>query len=216
MKNNKIIQMSIHAMFIGLMTLMTFVPQIGFISLSPVVAFTLLHIPVLFGAVIFGWKTGLLYGLVFGFLSFTRAIVAPVSFIDFYFADPLVSILPRALFGLASGLAFDFAKLIKRNVFNKIVLSLSSAGLTLLHSVLVLLMLGLIYAPTIEASVDFAGIGFSTYWLLMGFVILTNGIPEAIIAALLVPILALALSRYPRFQAIVDAFKKEKKHEEKI
>lgn len=211
MKNNKIIQMSIHAMFLGLMALMTFVPQIGFISLSPVVAFTLLHIPVLFGAVMFGWKTGLLYGVVFGTLSFMRAVIAPVSFIDFYFADPLVSIVPRALFGLAAGLVFDLIKLIKRNVFNKIVLSFASAGLTLIHSLMVLLMLGLIYAPAIEASVEFGGMDFNTYWILMGFVILTNGIPEAVIAAILVPILALALTRYPRFQAIINAFKKESK-----
>lgn len=211
MNNPKIIQMSIHALFVGLMTLMTFVPQIGFISLSPFVSFTLLHIPVLFGALLFGWKAGLIYGFVFGGLSFLRAVVAPVSFLDVYFVNPLISVLPRMAFGLAAGLMFDLTRKITKNITNKLVIAGSSVVLTLLHSVLVLLFLGLISAPAIEASADFAGLGFATYWLLMGFVIMTNGIPEAVLAGLLVPILALAISRYPRFQLIVNAFKKKEK-----
>jgi uncharacterized membrane protein len=203
--------MSIHALFVGLMTLMTFVPQIGFISLSPFVSFTLLHIPVLFGALLFGWKAGLIYGFVFGGLSFLRAVVAPVSFLDVYFVNPLISVLPRMAFGLAAGLMFDLTRKITKNITNKLVIAGSSVVLTLLHSVLGLLFLGLISAPAIEASADFAGLGFATYWLLMGFVIMTNGIPEAVLAGLLVPILALAISRYPRFQLIVNAFKKKEK-----
>ncbi len=209
MNNPKIIQMSIHAMFIGLMTLMTFVPQVGFISLSPFVSFTLLHIPVLFGALLFGWKAGLIYGFAFGGLSFLRAVVAPVSFLDVYFANPLISVLPRMAFGLAAGLMFDLARKVSKNVLNKLIIAGSGVVMTLLHSVLVLLFLGLLSGPAIEASGDFAGLGFATYWLLMGFVILTNGIPEAVLAGILLPILALALSRYPRFQLIADAFKKK-------
>ena len=209
MKNPRIIQMSIHAMFIGLMTLMTFVPQIGFIAISPFVAFTLLHIPVLFGALLFGWKAGLFYGFLFGLLSFFRALVAPVGFLDPFFVDPLISIVPRALFGLAAGISYDLARLVKHKVVNKLAIAGSSVLLTVIHSVLVLLFLGLIYAPSIEANTTFLSLDFNTYWLFIGFIILTNGIPEAVLAGILVPIIALAVSKYPRFQTIIDAFKKE-------
>ena len=212
MKNHRIIQMSIHAMFIGLMTLMTFVPQIGFIALSPFVAFTLLHIPVLFGAVLFGWKAGLFYGVLFGALSFFRALVSPVGFLDPFFVDPIISVVPRAIFGLGAGLLFDLAKLIKKNLLSKLAIAGGSVIMTIVHSLLVLLLLGMIYAPTIEADATFLSLSFNTYWLFMGFIILTNGIPEAILAGILVPILALAISRYPRFALIANAFKKEKQN----
>lgn len=214
MRNAKVLQMTIHAMFIGIMALMTFVPQIGFIAITPVVSFTLLHLPVLFGALLFGWQVGLGYGIAFGVFSFLRAIIAPVSYIDFYFADPLVSIVPRALFGLGAGLAFDFIRLIKKNWLNKVVIAGSGAVLTLVHSVIVLLMLGIIYAPAIEGTDNFLGSGLASYWALMGFVLVTNGLFEALIAAILLPILAFAIARYPRFQHIVNAFKKEPRHEE--
>ena len=216
MRNAKVLQMTIHAMFIGIMALMTFIPQIGFISITPVVSFTLLHLPVLIGALLFGWKVGLTYGMFFGLFSFIRAVTSPVSYIDFYFADPLVSILPRALFGLISGLAFDFIKLIKKNWLNKLVISGSAAVLTVIHSIVVLLVLGLIYAPAIEGETNFIGSGIATYWALMGLILVTNGVFEALIAAIILPVLALAIARYPRFQLIVNAFKKEKQDEKAI
>ncbi len=213
MRNSKIIQMSLHALFLGLMALMTFIPQIGFISITPFIAFTLLHIPVLFGALLFGWQAGLIYGLAFGLMSFIRALIAPVGILDPYFVNPLISILPRTIFGLLAGLTFDFAKIIKNNIYNKLFLGVTSLALTLIHSVLVLVILGLIEGPAIDANPDFIGLGVGVYWTFMGLVILTNGIPEAILALILVPILALAVRRYPRFQLIADAFKKEKAHE---
>jgi uncharacterized membrane protein len=132
-----------------------------------------------------------------------------VGFLDPFFVDPLISIVPRALFGLAAGISYDLARLVKHNVVNKLAIAGSSVLLTVLHSVLVLLFLGLIYAPSIEANTTFLSLDFNTYWLFMGFIILTNGIPEAVLAGILVPIIALAVSKYPRFQTIIDAFKKE-------
>ncbi len=106
---------------------------------------------------------------------------------------------------------FDLTKSIKKNYLSKLAIAGGSVLMTIIHSLLVLVFLGLIYGPTIEADANFVGLNFNTYWLFMGFIILTNGIPEAILAGILVPILSLAVSRYPRFQLIIDAFKQEKK-----
>lgn len=54
---------------------------------------TTMHIPVIIGAIIGGPKIGTIIGLIFGVSSFIR-VGSP------FFADPLVSILPRLLIGV--------------------------------------------------------------------------------------------------------------------
>jgi riboflavin transporter FmnP len=52
------------AILFAIIVLMAFVPSLGFIPIIPGVAYaTLLHIPVLIGAIFLGWKWGLVLGL---------------------------------------------------------------------------------------------------------------------------------------------------------
>jgi uncharacterized membrane protein len=179
---DRIDKMTINAMFIAILTIMTFT-NIGFIAFTPIVSATLLHIPVLFGALLFGWKAGLFYGLIFGLLSLLRAAIAPVTVFDPYFINPLVSVLPRVIFGLSTGLLFDFIRRlffhnnVKDIIINKLTLLISSFLLTLLHSILVLTALGL-----------FA----NEVWPILGLIMVYNALPEATLAAILVPVLAIA------------------------
>ena len=181
--------MVLTAMFIALMTLMTFVPQIGFIQITPVIAFTLLHIPVLVGAYLYGWKYGLVLGFAFGVLSFLRALISPTTVLDAMFVNPLISIVPRILFGLAAGFFFELLRKFKSIYVRWIFVALSCAVLTIFHSTLVLTMLGLFEGPGIAA-----GSG-STYWALMGTIIGTNGVSEAVVAFILVPLICFALMK---------------------
>ena len=190
MKNKNIRQMTIIAMFIAIMAIMTFVPQIGFISITPVIAFTLLHIPVLVGAYLYGWKYGAILGLAFGLLSFFKALVWPIGFLDPFFVNPLISILPRLIFGLLAGLSFDFIKKLGKKPLRSVFLAISSFVLTLLHSVMVLTMLGVFNGS--EISILNAG---TSYWILMGTTVLTNGLSEAVVAAIVVPTLVFALKK---------------------
>jgi len=69
------------------------VPGLGFIPLPNAVgSATTEHIPTILGGVIAGPLVGIVSGLVFGLLSFTRATVP-------FFKDPTVSILPRLFIG---------------------------------------------------------------------------------------------------------------------
>jgi len=190
MKNKNIRQMTIIAMFIAIMAVMTFVPQVGFISITPVIAFTLLHIPVLVGAYLYGWKYGTILGLAFGLLSFFRALVWPVGVLDPFFVNPLISVLPRLIFGLLAGLSFDLIKKLGKKPLRGVFLAISCFILTLLHSVMVLTMLGVFNGSEISALN--AG---TSYWILMGTTVLTNGLSEAVVAALIVPTLVFALKK---------------------
>ena len=99
---------AIDALFLALFILFTFVPWLGYYQVGPI-SFQVVHVFVLIGAAIFGWKKGLLYGFIFGLLSLLKAISYPGT-LDFAFINPFVSILPRALFGFLAGFIFDIIK----------------------------------------------------------------------------------------------------------
>lgn len=104
MQNKKrlIHNIAIDALFITIILVMGLVPYLGFISIGNISA-TILPIPVILGAALLGPKRGVLYGFVFGVSSFLIAILRPTG-ADALFIDPLISIVPRVLFGIIIGL----------------------------------------------------------------------------------------------------------------
>ena len=95
--------MAYDAFIIGLIVVMTFVPNVGFLTIGPF-TLTLLHLPVLFGASLFGWKRGAIYGLAFGLMSWIKALMGATTIFDLAFQKIYVAVPPRFLFGLIAGL----------------------------------------------------------------------------------------------------------------
>lgn len=114
MKKNDIFYLSLTGIFTAIIILMTIVPQLGFIFLTPLASVTLLHIPVLIGVFMMPKKYGILLGLAFGVASFVRSFF-PQGPLDYAFQNPLVSVLPRILFALAAAYLFDFLKWINKS-----------------------------------------------------------------------------------------------------
>lgn len=202
MKNKTTLYLTTQAMFIAILSIMAFIPSVGMITIGPVISFTLMHIPVLFAAYLFGWKSGLVHGFVFGMLSLLLAVTRPGSFMDPFFVNPLISVLPRMLFGFGSGLLFDFIRTIRKKFLSKLVLGGTSFVLTLLHGVLVLLALGIFKTDVILANLP----QFGTFWAFFGFVILTNSLFEGLIAAAAVPVLAVSTQKLPAVRQLRDNY----------
>jgi|GEM_PF-5144253 len=115
MKNKKIElrQMVFLSMFAAVTIILATIPQVGMISIGPI-TLTTLHIPVLLGVVILKPKFSLALGVIFGLASMTIAFTRAVSPFDLAFRNPLVSVLPRALFGVGVwGVFHGFNKLNK-------------------------------------------------------------------------------------------------------
>jgi len=75
---------------------------VGFITIPGLpVQITLMHIPVIVGAILEGPVAGAFIGLIFGLSSFYTATVSPLP-IAFAFLNPLVSVVPRILIGVVS------------------------------------------------------------------------------------------------------------------
>jgi len=102
---------------------------LGYIPFFLGTAITIMHIPVIIGAILEGPWVGLFVGLIFGVTSMIWAYVGPTGAGDVYFQNPLISILPRLFIGLVAYLAYRLAGHTQRwRILLVIVLILSIAA----------------------------------------------------------------------------------------
>ena len=99
---------------------------------------TIVHIPVIIGGIYGGKRVAITLGTLFGLGSLTAAAIYGGLFAPF-FLNPLVSVLPRALFGFFVYLIYTHALKHSKNVFASI--AITSVLSTFLHSIMVLTML---------------------------------------------------------------------------
>jgi len=178
MRDKKVYEIVVIAVFTALIIVLTIVPQIGYIQLFGIVGITIIHIPVLIGGIFGGRKVAVSLGLVFGLSSLFVALTRPASPVDFVFQNPLVSVLPRVLFGLAMYEIYRlFRKVIKVKYLD---MTLTMIVSTFVHTLLVLVPL-FIFGRNALAEVGFTG---SMFTLIIG-VILTNGIMEIVLAGVI-------------------------------
>ncbi len=142
------------------------VTRLGFIPWLSGASLTVMHVPVIIGAILEGPVVGMIIGLIFGIFSLVQAAVSPTGPVDVFFTNPLVSVLPRILIGLTTWLVY---RAFRDRWLPVAVISSSIAG-SLTNTLLVLGALG------------FAG---ALPWPLIGTITLANGLPEAGAAALI-------------------------------
>ncbi len=208
MRNKRIMRIVFDAMFLAIIAVMTFVPYVGYIQIG-LISFTLIHLPVLIGAALFGWRRGLMYGIFFGLGSLIKATTYPGT-IDFLFVNPLISVLPRAVFGLVAGLAFSLARKLPKLYLKGGFIAVLSFLLTALHTFLVLTMLVIVYRPELEVFLN-----SSVTWvgLAVGGLITTGALIEAAIAAIITPTVVLLIINKYRNSDYLLLSKKEIKDE---
>ena len=155
--------MSAIAVFLGA-TRLGFIPWFVF-------SITIMHIPVIIGAVLEGPIVGLIIGFFFGLWSLIQAAVAPNTPGDTIFVNPLISILPRLLIGPAAWLVYRAVR--KLNEYVSLFLAGIAGSLT--NTIFVLGILGLfVIGPESDLT-----------WKVLGGVVVTSGFIEAAAAAVL-------------------------------
>lgn len=139
-KTRKLVQLSL---LIALEAVMAFTP-LGFIMIPPI-SITILHIPVIIGAILMGPTYGGILGGAFGVLAMIKATFFAASPADLLFSPFLsgapvqslvMCIVPRILLGVFAALLYRLFK----GLFGKDVpaLAVSCILATLLHSLMVL------------------------------------------------------------------------------
>ncbi len=100
---------------LGAVSIVLGLTPLGFIPIGPTRA-TIMHIPVIIGAIMEGPIVGALVGLIFGFFSIFQNVTNPTP-VSFVFINPLVSIIPRVLIGLTTYYSYSAIKAIgKKNL----------------------------------------------------------------------------------------------------
>lgn len=193
MRNKLILKMTINAVLIALIAIMSFVPYIGYITIPGLgLSITIIHVIVLFAATCFGIEEGAICGFAFGLFSLIKAASNPGSPLDYYFVNPLVSILPRLIFGLVSGFAFYGIRKINNPVLKYSLFVISCGLLTLFHSVITLSMF-YVFAVTLGSET-------MTYFSLISGIFTINGLVEILCAVIISPALTVAITAaFPKF-----------------
>lgn len=117
MKKIDTFELVLTSMFIGIILILSLVPQLGFITILPGVSLTIVHIPTLIGIFLLKPRSALILGITFGLGSLMASYIYAVNPTDLAFQNPLVSVLPRALFGLLAYYIFYGLKKIEKLKF---------------------------------------------------------------------------------------------------
>lgn len=152
MNKNKTYDMVLASVFIAIIFIMSLVPGLGFLTIMPGVSLVLIHIPVLIGVMILKPRYAFTLGVVFGLGSLIAAYLQGTQITDLAFRNPLISVLPRALFGIAAFYIFQG--------FNK--LSKTKFGKEIIFGIVALITTFAVYYGALALTRTFAQENFET------------------------------------------------------
>lgn len=105
MNQNRNRSIAIAGVFSALVVVMCITP-LGYIPINPTISYTILHVPVVFAAILGGPVAGMTVGTVFGLTSLIKNAVAPAGLLSPLMVNPIVSVFPRIMIGLVTWLVF--------------------------------------------------------------------------------------------------------------
>ena len=186
------------AMFCGILLVMG-ATGIGFIPL-PVIKATTMHIPVILGAVLLGPAAGAVLGGVFGLCSIWANTTSPgllaFAFSPFMTTEGLPGVLKslwialgcRILLGVIAGWLWKGLKKVLKQDY--LALPVTAAVSTICHTILVM---GSIYLLLAQQYAQAKNVAITAVFGLVMGTVTASGIPESIIAAVLVTVIGKAL-----------------------
>jgi len=185
----KTTQITTIGLFIAIIFVMTFVPNIGYIQVN-ILTVTTMHIPVIIGSVLLGPLGGFILGLTWGVTSWLKVLTSVVSPLErALFLNPLISILPRLLVGLTVSYGSIFLnKMVKNGILKDTMLAVLG---TVTNTILVLGAISLFAGGTLFPQSQ-------TLSTIIATLIGTNGLVEIAVAVLLVPTILRRLRKVKR------------------
>jgi energy-coupling factor transport system ATP-binding protein len=168
------------------------ITRLGLIPWFAGASLTIMHVPVIIGAILEGPVTGLFIGFIFGVFALIQAAISPAGPMDVLFVNPLISVLPRMCIGPAAwGLYKLFSGQIgKRKTDKKVSAIKETLGI----------IIGALGGSLVNTIFVLSAIAISGNipWGMVYAVAVANGIPESIAAAIIVLMVVSAWKRIPR------------------
>lgn len=193
-QENKTRNLVLAAVFVAIIIIMAFTP-FGYIPLGFMNA-TIIHVPVIIGAIILGPRYGGFLGMVFGFTSLwkntnmpnpTSFVFSPFVKVGEYggnFGSLIICMVPRILIGIVAYYVFRAVLKALNGKNGKRTIALAAAGVagSLTNTLLVMNLIYLLFGKEYGAAAK--GLTKGVYSIIIG-IICINGIPEAIVAGIL-------------------------------
>lgn len=166
------------------------ITPLGAIPIAGVSA-TITMVPVILGGIILGAKYGFGLGIAMGCVSLLHALMRPATPLDPLFINPLLSVLPRAFIGVTAYYSFAFVKWFTRS--NMISLIIGGVVGSFTNTVLVLSVMYILYGHKIQEV--FSLVDSKAVRALLLSVVVSNGVMEAVVAAVITLGVGLALRK---------------------
>ncbi|EXJ22494.1 Substrate-specific component PanT of predicted pantothenate ECF transporter [Alkalibacterium sp. AK22] len=188
---SKSFRISLLGILTSIILIQTFVPFLGNIPIPPLNP-TIIHITVIIAALTMSTKDGMIIGAVWGMATMVRAYTMPASPLSLLlWTHPLIALFPRVLIGLFTGMTF---RLLQKLMPQKEKLALASASVvgSFTNTIFVLLFIYLLFGDTYAQAV---GVDVSNLVGALAVVVGTNGVAEAVAAAIIAPLVTIPLRR---------------------
>lgn len=203
MNSRKTFNMVMTALFIAIIVVMTFIPNVGYINLIVIKA-TLLHVPVIVGSIVLGPKNGAVLGATFGITSLIKNTFEP-SLLSFAFSpfyslgdvggngwSVVIALVPRILVGVIPYFVYKgIEKLLKDFKRRRLIaIPVAAAVGTFTNTLLVMNLIYFCFRDEFATAKNIAV--EAVYDVILG-IIAANGIPETIVAVVLGTAVSMAL-----------------------
>ena len=177
----------------AILLIQNMIPFLGNIPIPPLNP-TIIHVTVIVVALSMGMKDGMIAGLIWGLIRLFRAFAMPATPLDpLIWVNPIITIVPRLLIGTTTVLTYQLLHNKVRN--NKLSMGVASFIGSMTNTLLVMLFIYLFFNAEIGQAM---GIDASNLGYALLVIIVTSGLAEAVLAAVLAPIVVQALKRLRR------------------
>lgn len=209
-RNTKTLELVQLALFAAIILLMVSVPYLGYIPLGFMNA-TIIHIPVIIGALFLGPKKGAILGFIFGLTSLFNNTFNPnvTSFVfsPFYtmggvhggIRSLIVCFVPRILIGVVAYYVYQSVIRAMEHKISAKPIAFAVAGVAgaLTNTILVMSGIYFLFGSSYAAA---KGLAIDSLYKLIFTVIGTQGIPEAIIAGVIVTAVGQVLYKFRKVE----------------
>ena len=206
-RKQKTQQIAVTGMLATIIVILSFTP-LGFIPLG-VIGATTLHLPVLVGLFVEGPVVGIVLTLIFGVCSILRAATS-AGLLNPFFLNPLVSVLPRLFIPMVAWAVYRWVggKEEKNKDRQRWGAALGALAGSVTNTIGTLGMIYLVYGARLsetilqlaasEPSLEPFVSSSNPAGALMLFISMTNGIPEAVLTVITVPMIVMAVKAVKR------------------
>ncbi|TSO25391.1 ECF transporter S component [Lactobacillus sp. LL6] len=197
MKRKETLKMTILAVFVALLIVQTFVPNVGYIRILPALpAITTIPLTIAVFGTLMGPKMGAEFGLIWGITRLIVAYTQPGDMVSLMlFQNPAISLIPSILSGYFAGLIT--AKLSDKDLtIRKVGYIFSGAVASLTNTFLVIGLVSIFFMNNPASLTSYLGnFNQSTpLFIILISVLGINGLVEAAFTAIVVPIIVTPLN----------------------